>query len=457
MALEPDTVAPPELPGPRAMPVLGARGNFLSFVRDAPGHLRRLYDRYGEIAALARGDSAHVFVFSPRYNKVVLGDPALFHNIDAGSSPLKMREDSALGRLYAGLTTMNGDRHRRQRRLMGSALHRHDIERSAADMRALTERQVEGWRTGQEVDLLGELRKLTLAIAVKTLLGLDPDHDGHQAGRLLQAWMDSVFSIPALALPVNVPGLPYHRLMGLSRRLEATIRELIDHRRAGAKGSDVLTRLTRANDEDGRPLADEELVGETAFLFMAGHATTASALTWTLLLLCTHPDVLRQVRDEPDLLDRIVKESLRLLPPVMWWGKVATGPFELGPYALAAGTQVVFSAYVTHRLPWLFPRPDEFRPQRWAGSADPGPYEYLPFSAGPRMCLGAGFAQQEMKIVLETLLRRWGLTLTTRRVDCGGLMVSQPKRGLRAILGSPAAPIRKAVVEGNITAMVEFG
>jgi cytochrome P450 len=450
------------------MPVLGYRGNFASFVFDSVGWLRRLHERYGEVVALARGRDDYVFVFSPRYNQVVLGDSALFHNLDAASSPVRMREGSSLRRLYAGLTNMNGAQHRRQRRLMGSALQRRHVEAYGADITAIAERQIAGWRLGAEVDALAEMRALTMAVAVKTLLGLPPDREGRQMSRLLQDWMDAVFSVPALALPVDLPGLPYHRLQVLSTRLERAVRGIIERRRAaGTDHTDVLSRLAAANDDDGTGLTDDELVGQTAFLFMAGHATTASALTWTLFLLCAYPAVLHDLVDEltgtlrgdpPDvarlgalpLLERVIKESLRLLPPVMWWGKVSTAPFDLGPWRLGAGTHVMFSAYITHRLPELYPRPDAFLPDRWL-TCDPGPYGYLPFSAGPRMCLGSGFAMMEMKLVLATLLQRWRPQLRPgHRVDRGGLMVSQPKHGLPVTLARPDGRAPRVDIRGSI-------
>src|SRR5690348_10720759 len=139
-----------EIPGPRPTPVLGYRGNFLSFVMDAVGYLRRLHERYGEIAALTQGRGDHVFVFSPRCNRVVLGDPDLFHNLDAESSPVRMRDGTSLRRLYAGLTNMNGEHHRRQRRLMAPALTRRHVEAYGPDITGLAERHFGRWRLGDQ-------------------------------------------------------------------------------------------------------------------------------------------------------------------------------------------------------------------------------------------------------------------------------------------------------------------
>ncbi|WP_414938302.1 cytochrome P450 [Amycolatopsis sp. cmx-11-51] len=457
------------IPGPRALPLVGVRGNFAVFAFDAVKYLRRLHGQYGEIASLARGTTDYVFVFSPRYNQIVLRDSELFQNIDAASTPVRMSEGSPLSRLYAGLTNMNGAKHRRQRKLMASALQRRHIEAYAPDIADITRREIEGWRAGAEVDLLAEMRAITMAVAVKTLLGLEPEREGRATSSLLQDWMDTVFSMPALAVPVDLPGFPYRRLTKLSGSLETTVRGLIEARRGGETGgTDVLTRLTKANDDDGTGLSDDELIGQTTFLFMAGHATTASALTWTLLLLCAHPGILGDVVDELGaaedaapklpLLDRVIKESLRLLPPVMWWSKVASAPVDLGPYRLDTGAHVIFSSYITHRLPELYPRPDRFVPDRWLDD-DPGPYGYLPFAAGPRMCLGSGFATMEMRQILAILLRRWRFEVEPgSRVDCGGLMVSQPKRGLPVRLRAPGGPIAGwTELRGGIRSMVDFG
>lgn len=455
------------IPGPRALPLLGARANFAAFVRDVPGHLRRMHERYGDIASLARGTASHVFVFSPEYNRAVLSDPALFGNIDAASTPVRMRPGSSLERLYAGLTNLNGDRHRRLRRVVSGALRRAHVEAYDADIVRITTRHLASWRHGETRDMLAETRVLTLAIAVKTLLGLEPERAAGVSA-LLQEWMDRVFSVPVMALPLDVPGLPYHRLQVLSGRLEGTVREIIARRRERPEATDVLSRLA------GTELTDDELIGQAAFLFMAGHATTASALTWTLLLLAAHPEVARDLRDELagtlrgappraadlerlPLLDRVVRESLRLLPPVMWWGKVASAPCTIGPYAIDAGATVAFSPFVTHRRPELYPRPDRFEPERWAAT-EPGPYAYLPFSAGPRTCLGAGFAMLETRLVLANLLTRWRPDLPPgARVDRGGLMVSQPKHGLPVILRRPDDPHGGGEVTGDIRELIEFG
>jgi cytochrome P450 len=215
------------------------------------------------------------------------------------------------------------------------------------------------------------------------------------------------------------------------------------------------------------------LIGQTATLFVAGHDITARVLTWALFLLSQHPRQAADLDDELSgrlrgaapraaqlddlpLLDGVLKESMRLLPPVLWWARTSTAPFELGPYTLPRGARAVVSHFVTHRLPDLYPRPGRFLPERWAG-LHPGPYEYIPFSAGPRMCPGAGAAMAEMKTVLAVLLQRRRLTLRPgARVDCGGLMLSAPRRGLPMVVHAADRVFPASPAVGNVRTLVDL-
>lgn len=471
--MQPSPAVPAALPGPPPMPVLGARGNLIAFMRAPLPYMRRLYETYGGVATLARGTADYVFTFTPEYSRHVINDTSTFFNMDGASMPVRVPEGSALARLFTGLIQMNGPRHRQQRRLIVPALHRARVAAYADAIVAQTERHLGTWRPGQVRDVLREMRALTLAIAVDTLLGLDPARGGRDVHRLLERWIALVFSVPALLLPVPLPGLPYHRLLALSTRLEAEIRALIAHKRAAADHDDVLSMLLRAHDETGACLTDDELVGQTNFLFMAGHATTTSALSWTLFLLSQHPDVAAGVADELDralagrlptvddlpelpLLEAVIKESMRLLPPVLWWSRVSTAPCTLGPYAVAEGAHVVYSAFITHRLPACYPEPERFLPERWR-TCEPGPFEYIPFSAGPRMCLGATFAMVEMKLVLATLLSRFRLApLPGSRVDHGGLMLSTPRPGLPMRVYRQDRSLVRVPVRGSIHRVVDL-
>jgi cytochrome P450 len=318
------------------------------------------------------------------------------------------------------------------------------------------------------------MRQLTLNIAVKTLIGLAPSEGGGYLGRMLQRWQGFLFSTLTVLAPVNLPGLPYHRLLALSEKLVAEIQQIIERKRArGVDEGDVLSLLLRAYAEDGSRLTDEELIGQTLTLFIAGHETTASALTWTLFLLSQHPRVLADLLDELvgklggqtpameqlndlPLLESVIKESMRLLPPFIWQLRLSQAPCEIGPYSLPQGTMVIVSSIITHHRADLYPQPHQFRPERWL-TIDPTPYEYFPFSAGPRMCLGATFAMLEMKIVLSTILQQCRLSLLAQaQIDRTGLVFSAPRGGLSMQINPLDCPFVNSEVRGNIRTLVDL-
>jgi cytochrome P450 len=435
----------------------------------------RLHRAFGQVVALARGTDRLVFAFGPESNRQVLGNSALFQALDAQSLPVRIPRGSSLSRLYSGLHQMNGARHDQQRRLMMPALHRTRIDAHRDEIVALIERRLRDWHPGQRRDILREMRDLALALAVKTRLGLDPDREGRTMRHLLERWMALIFSPTVLMLPLDIPPLPYHRLLHLSRRLEREIGALITGKEAsGRDQGDILSKLIEAHDADGVGLTHEELIGQTTALFVAGHDITARALTWTTFLLSQHPRVLSDLLDELDgrlhgdaprteqladlfLLDAVIKESLRLLPPVIWWARrVGPTTAPLGPYLLPGGAFVIVSHAITHRMPDLYPRPDRFLPERWAG-LDPGPYEYIPFSAGPRACPGAAAALLEMKLILSMVVQRFRLSPPPGiRVDCGGLMLSAPRGGMPMDLRVQDRGSTKTPIRGNIRALVEL-
>jgi cytochrome P450 len=249
---------------------------------------------------------------------------------------------------------------------------------------------------------------------------------------------------------------------------------LIEQKRNDKAGSrDVLSMLVRTHDEDDMRLTDEELVGQTNFLFMAGHATTASALTWAIFLLTQHPAAMATVLDECEeklqggpptaekldemsYLGAVIRETMRLLPPVLWWSRVSTAPFSLGGYELPRGTLVIHSAFITHRMADNYPQPSKFLPERWL-SANPGPYDYLPFSAGPRMCLGTTFAMIEMKLILSILFRHFRIALPARaRVDFGGMMISAPRRGMPVSIQTQDRKNTRSKIYGTIKRVVDL-
>jgi cytochrome P450 len=432
-----------------------------------------LHRRYGDVVSLARGNPEYVFVFSAEYNRQVLSDQMLFFNgeVNSPASPIRIPPRSAVYRLFSGITTRNGEQHTRQRRMLMPAFHKKRIEALRDEMATITDRYVSRWSVGEERDALHDMKSLTLAVAMRGILGLDPEREGDALREQMERWLRLTLSASVVALPYNVPGLPFRRMMASAEGLERNIRSLIQHRREAAGGDraagrDALSILVEAHDEDGSRLTDDELIGHTTALFVAGHETTASALTWTLFLLDRHPRVLDALLDELEgelhgdqptveqmsrlpLLDGVINESLRLFPPGLWFLRVPTEPVRFGQYEVGEHTRILWTPVVTHRDPRIYEKPNNFVPERWA-KINPSPYEYMPFGAGPRRCLGATFAIMEMKVVLPTILQRYRLALRPgAKVELGGSPLAAPRGGLPVRVLSKGARVPASEVTGN--------
>jgi cytochrome P450 len=264
---------------------------------------------------------------------------------------------------------------------------------------------------------------------MRAIFGLAGGATADALGATMTRMLELLMSPAAIVFPFAVPGTPFHELLGICDRFESLLRPLIEEKRRLPPGQrDVLALLLRAQDEDGSGLTDDEVVGHMTTLFAAGYDTTAQTLVWTLLLLAHRPDVLGDLVDEVSgvlrggapgvehvgrmlLLDRVLKESMRLLPATpMLHIRVCADQAALGPYLLPLGANVILSPLVTHRDPTLYPEPARFRPERW-DRLTPSLYEYIPFGAGPRMCIGAAFATLSLRLMLPMILSRFRLRL----------------------------------------------
>jgi cytochrome P450 len=471
-----------QVPGPPPVPLVGWRGNAYRFARDRLGYMLMLRRRYGDLAALVRGGNdsqlflipgcpATVFGFGPRYNQEILVNNPAFQRAEQ-----VFPDDSPLRRLATGLMNMSGDKHKQQRRLMMPAFLKSRLDSYHADMIGIAERIMARWRPGERHDLARAMQQLTLCVACKAFFNLDVAPQAESLGTLIHRWLHLVRSPAVFLCPRDWPLLPYRRFMRVSRRLERALSRMIEGKRAGgADEGDVLSVLIAARDADGTRMTENELVGNANLLFVAGHETTANGLTWTLFLLAQHPQVMADLYDELHgrlggaaptaeqlqelpLLDRVVKESLRILPPGPMTGRVAAEPTTLGGYDIPRHTEIIYSQYVTHHMPEVWAEPERFWPDRWL-TADPSPYEYLPFGTGPRMCLGATFALLEMKTVLALLLQRWRFqTAPASRIDRQVTVTLSPKYGLPTVVHTQDRRFfdSPAQVRGNIHEMVDL-
>ena len=477
------------VPGPRALPVLGATWELVRFLRDPIAAAGRLFREHGPIAALVVGAKTRVvstepnvpgtvFVYGPELNRALLTNHADFHKCGL-PGPLYPREPVSprkkpVTRMLTGLFHVNEGEHRQQRRLLMPAFHRSRIESYRDEMVATTEALLAKYRPGTIRDIRPDMMEVTLRIATTTLFGSDLGELGLSIGRDLEEW-SAVFRGAAI-LPLDLPGLPYRRWLDLSHAIDRGIHQVIEAKRSNAgAGQDMLSMLLEARDEDGSKLSEDELVGHAGVIFAAGHETSSNALSWTLFLLAQHPQVMADLCDEltsklrgdaPSfeglheltLLDQVVKESLRIFPPAPMNHRVTARDSELGDYRIPAGTEILASIYHTHRIPDLYPDPLSFRPERWVG-LEPGPYAFNPFSAGPRMCIGATFALFEIKIVLALLLQRFRFELVpNQRIDRQfNITMAPAPRVLMHVERLGRAYTSRAPVRGNVHEMVRLG
>jgi cytochrome P450 len=460
-----------DVPGPRPA-LLGWRGQIVTFLRDPVAFMSALYREHGPVASWLSGNPTWMFGFGPAYNQQVLSDSARYLSVPI--APQATPPGTALARLTYNLLSMNGETHRQQRKLMLPAFHRKRVETYRDEMVAIAGRALDSWRAGQQLDIAAEMQRLTLCIASRTLFGVDAERDAGGVGRLIHRWMGLLESGGVYLLPRDWPATPFRQLLALSNQLEARIRTMIDQKRADPSAHhDVLAMLIQARDDDGFGLTDEQLIGQASVIFVAGHETSSNALTWTLFLLSQHPRVLADLQDELagelrgaaptveqlgrlPLLDRVVKESMRLLPPATFMMRSTAAPTQFGPYHVPAGATLTVSPYMTHRLPDLYASPQRFDPARWA-TISPGTYEYIPFGAGPHMCIGSTFALMEIKIVLAMLLQRFQLALApAAKIDRRVTITMSPRHGMPMLVQPRGQALAHNQPRGNIREMVEL-
>lgn len=422
------------IPGLTPIPFIGPRIAMIRFFSNPIGILQTLHKEHGTVASLNRGDLSFVCAFGPEHNQQLLSNARAFHHF--AELPIPLPQDSAAKRFNTNLTAMNGDLHRQQRRLMMPAFHKKTVDSYRDDMVAVAEQHLAQWEINGRLDLKQAMVDLTLDIMMRSLFGLETNNKSGSLGNLAMEFLTRITSMGVMAFPVNLPGTPYNRFLAFCDEMEQAFLKIIRERRAMTEHPrDVLSILIETNDEDGTKLTDEELVGQTGLLFVAGHETTAFTLIWTILMLMQHPRVYADLVDELDgvlpatgttsrfptvaelhqlpLLDAVLKESMRLIPATPFlFVRRSVDPFKLGQYDFPADAKVVVSPLITHHMPELYPDPERFKPERWF-HIKPTAFEYLPFGAGPRMCLGASFATLEAKLVLAAIVQRFRLTLSS--------------------------------------------
>jgi len=415
----------------------------------------RLFQAYGDLVYIPVG----------RGGFYLISDVDLIHRI-LETDHRRFRKgrglDNAAVLLRQGLLTSEGALHERQRRLIMPAFHREPMRRYAEVMTELSAAHADAWRDGQELDMAREMMHLTRAIVARCLFS-------HQVGREAEQAIDrdlttlvGTFAAPgAFLAPVwlvergllpGTWGAPAAR-----RRLDTYIRGLIRSRRAAGEDRsdedprDLLAMLLAARDEDGGQMSEDQVRDEVMTLFLAGHETTANALSWTWFLLAEHPEVdaalaaeLDRVLDGREPTDEdlprltyaraVLSESLRLYPPAWIIGRRSLEDEVMLGYGLPAGSNLLISQWIVHRDQRHWPSPERFRPERWLDGSTEGlpKYAYFPFGGGPRRCIGESFAWTEGLLALATIARRWRPRLVAgHRVEPQPLITLRPRQGIR--------------------------
>jgi cytochrome P450 len=409
---------------------------------------------FGDIGHFTAGSQHYFFVNHPDYIKDILVTHDAYFKKGRGL-------ERAKGMLGDGLLTSEGEFHRRQRRLAQPAFHRDRIARYAGIMVEYADRmERKRWKNGQTLDIAEEMTHLTLAIAGKTLFDTDTEAEAQQVRQALSVIMKRFnrFMLPFAEFLDSLP-LPGNRRYRAARhQLDSIIYRIIDERRrSGEDHGDLLSMLLAAQDEEGGgQMTNLQLRDEAMTIFLAGHETTANALTWAWYLLSKHPDIEARLHHELNSVlggrvpvaadfsclrytEMVITETMRLYPPAWIMARRALKDYKLVQYIVPAGAIILMSPYVMHHDMRYFPDPFRFDPDRWMPDARASrpQFSYFPFGGGSRRCIGEGFAMMEAVMVLATLAQRWSpRCVATNRVALQPLVTLRPKHGMRMVLAA---------------------
>lgn len=435
-----------EAPGPKGHFLLGVLPEIR---RDELEYLTRLVREYGDICRVKVVNIPAYILSRPEYIESVL-----ITNHKNFIKSVYLRESKAL--FGKGILTSDGDFWREQRRMLQPAFHHSRVTIYTRAMVSHANEMLATWRDGDVRDIHEDMMDLTMRIIAEVLFGEDIASETHSIGDALRIFFDQFddrFGLYALPEWLPTPGnLRYRRAIG---RLNELVNSLIRRRQAVRQDSgDILSALLRARDEGGRGMSEVQLRDEMMTLFFTGHETTALALSWTWYLLAQNPQCYEKFAAEIDtvLEDReptytdlprlpytemVMKESLRLYPPAYAVVREAVEDCEIGGYTIPAGATLAMFQWVVHRDPRYFDRPEEFIPERWEGDFQKRlpRCAYFPFGAGPRLCIGDGFAKAEVPLLLAAITQKYRLELVPDHpVLLSPSLTLRPRKGIKMVL-----------------------
>jgi cytochrome P450 len=425
------------MPGPG---MLRALRNALLRGNDPLGNMERLHAAWGDVVTFRLARDRLVLLAHPDDVEAVL--------VGGKDAVAKDRVTRSLSSVMGeGLLTAEGEGWKRHRRLLAPSFAPKQVAAYGEVMVASARARIPAPGEVEIHHLMGEL---ALDIVVRTLFGSEPVPEVERVHPSIARLME-VFEIENRSVwrfvPDWVPGPHRREAVSRAAELRAVLGAVVAHRRAGAPGPDLLWRMLEARDESGG-LSDAELMDEAITVFLAGHETTAIALSFALWLLAGNPAAQERARDEVAALGRdpttadvarlpfvsaVVKETMRLYPPAWAVAREVKAPLSVSGFALPVGAQVVVSPWIVHRDPRWWAEPLAFRPERFLAPAEPvHRFAYFPFGGGPRVCIGNHFATLEAILVLATLLRARRFTRADAvEPDLLPAVTLRPRNGLR--------------------------
>jgi cytochrome P450 len=363
------------------------------------------------------GETFHASIYGPG-EVVFISDPDAMRDLFKADrvNTIAPGRTIALGALLGpgSLLLQEGDEHLRRRKLMLPPFHGERMRSYAEVIREETEREVSRWPEGEPFPLHPSMQAITLEVILRTVFGVTDKARRDELSRALVEILAATASVRAVGfiVPVLRAVPPYRRLGALAKRIDELLAAEIAERRADPeleKRDDILSMLVAARFEDGGAMSDSELRDQLVTLLLAGHETTATALAWTFDLLFRHPDAMARLREEvhggdgDTYIDAVCRESLRVRPVVPFTGRKLLQDATLGGYDHEAGTVILAAIYMLHTRADVYPDPFTFRPERFLEAA-PETYSWIPFGGGTRRCIGAAFAEMEMRVALRTIL-----------------------------------------------------
>jgi len=420
----------------------------------------KYYRRYGAAIAIEGRrrngvvDIPVIFLVGPEFNRAVLTStdyvrPSGLWNV-AGAP------GSAQSDIHDSYLSTHGDEHAAVSQLAVPHLRKSRVEQHFNALKAIVLEEIETWPVRQKIDLYGRIREMAQRASFTLLFGDTDIARGRNCGKLLADYHDANWSTSAHVLPFSVPGSRYQEVQRRADHLRSFLVDWVAERRGCPVDQDLRASFANKTDTSGHHLRAGRIAGYFSFLAFASYETMSSALTWTLLQLAQNQDAVGPLRDEiaasagvadisrdelvrlPNL-DGVLNESMRLIPPTPYIALSVLKPWEIAGCRLRKGTEIIISPHLTHRLPEIYADPNAFRPGRWQ-TISPGPYEFLPFSGGPRRCPGAQFGTDFMKLALTALIQRYDVSIRPGGKAKGRFTgITMPRSDIPVML-TPVAP-----------------